>query len=84
MATLLIAPIALVSIGGYAVQITGIEPTNHDCIVGTIQTPGMGLIQGRWNLGGFLRGGTNQTNLDMRSNDMIDLRQLAISLGAQP
>jgi hypothetical protein len=82
-ATLKIEPIHLTSVGGFDVQITGLEPTDHDCLVGQLLPPRHPSLRARWNLGGVMRGGTQDCNLDMRSNEMIELVQLARNLGAR-
>ncbi|MGB8840939.1 MAG: hypothetical protein WCC64_07685 [Aliidongia sp.] len=80
MATLLIAPIHMKSIGGYDVTITGIDPSNSDCLSGSITTPGWGCKDGCWDLSGLLRDGDTSTNLDRRTNEMMQLRELARKL----
>ena len=82
MATLLIKEIHVTSRGGYNVIITGVVPTDHDCIVGTIDTPGQGVISGCWNLSGYLRSGTNSCNLDMNNSLLAELSDLLKQLGA--
>jgi hypothetical protein len=83
MATVIIEPIDTKSAAGWEVKITGIDPSNSDCIIGTINTPGKGPLRGNWNLYGLLRGGNTDCNLDMRTNEMIDLVALARKLGAE-
>lgn len=84
MATLSVHPINVTSNGGYPVLISGVRPGDRDCIVGEIKTPGAGLIQAGWSLGGIMSGGTDQTNLDMRLPELVELSQLAQKLGAKP
>lgn len=83
MATIKIKPIEVQSRGGYPVVITGISPTHHDCISGTIETPGAGTIDGQWDLSGYLRGGTDPCNLDTSLEELADLFQLSRQLGAK-
>ena len=83
MATLLIAPIEEKSVGGYPVIITGIAPTDHDCIVGKITTPGQQTTGARWNLSGIMRDGTDLCNIDLNSDDLLQVANLAKKLGAE-
>ena len=83
MATLLIDQIKTKSYGGYDVVITGIDPLHHDCLIGTINTPGMGLIDGQWDLSGYLRSGTENTNLNMAADELQELIALAEHLSAK-
>lgn len=81
MTELLIAPINVKSKGGYRVRITGLNPTDHDCIVGEI-TPPSGPIQARWNLSGLMRNGSDECNLVMNSEELSDLKLTAEKLWA--
>lgn len=83
MATISLEPIPSNSRAGYPVLIRGVRPATHDCIIGEISTPGMGLVQAEWNLSGIMRGGTDETNLDMHRDELDELVRLAKSLGAQ-
>ena len=83
MATIIIDPIATYSKGSYSVTITGIDPTEHDCIKGTIVTPGAGIQQGEWNLAGTMRGGKDNSNLDPRDEVTSNVIATAISLGSK-
>jgi hypothetical protein len=40
----LIAPVATQTKGGYPAEVTGIDPTDHDYLIGTIDRPGLGKI----------------------------------------
>ena len=86
MATLKIEPIQVVSRDHNRVVITGISPTDHDCIVRQYWTgAGMsadGPHNGLWNLFGIRRGGTPGENLDMSGVDLAELAKLARKLGA--
>lgn len=77
MATILIQPVAAITRGGYEVQIMGIDPVSTDCLVGTVQTPGMGAIVAKWDLGGMCRGADTSCNLDMSDDDLVDLKEAA-------
>jgi len=82
MATILIKPVSVTSKGGWPVTITGISPTDHDCIAGEVTTPGRGKIDGEWNLAGTLRDGTHDGNLDINDPQIHEIEQLARQLGA--
>jgi hypothetical protein len=82
MATVLIAHVATQTTGGYPAQVTGIDPTDHDCLVGTIYTPGAGEVDARWNNVGICRGKTDGCNLDVNTSDMTDVIKTAKKLGA--
>jgi hypothetical protein len=82
MATIPIEPINVKSGGGFDVRITGICPTDHNCLHGELSPPGIPLTRERWNMNGIMSGGTGKCNLDMRSNEMIDLVETAKRLGA--
>jgi hypothetical protein len=83
MAVLTIHPIHVQSRGGYPVLINGLAPTDHDCIVGEIKTPA-GLTQARWNLNGIMRGGSDNCNINMNMEELAELSQLVMQLGAKP
>ena len=83
MATLKIDPITTQSRGGYRVVLTGIDPTAHDCIAGEYWTKVEGPIAGQWDLSGYLRGGTDNLNLDTGDNDFAGVVALAEHLGAK-
>ena len=83
MATLKVVPIKVKSIDGNPVEITGISPTDHDCIAGTITLPGQGPKKAEWNLSGLMRDGSDPCNLDMRSGELAELARLARQLGAK-
>jgi hypothetical protein len=82
MATVLIAPVTTQTSGGYPAEVTGIGPTDYDCLIGTIDTPGLGKIPARWNTVGICRGQTPQCNLDVRTPIVADVVQTAKKLGA--
>jgi hypothetical protein len=82
MATILIQPVVTQSIGSFSVEITGIDPTSHDCLIGNITTPGQGVTEESWDLNGLMRGGSAPLNLDIRSDDLAGVISLAKHLGA--
>lgn len=83
MATITIEPIPTKTTGGYDAKITGIDPTSHDCLKGTIDTPGAGTIKGNWNLGGTCRDSDPKCNLDPRQDEVADAMNTAKELGAR-
>lgn len=82
MAIIQIDPIPMQSKGGYPVTITGIDPTDQDCLAGGIVTKGQGLTAAKWNLSGIMRGGTDNSNLNTQTDEFIDVSGLARKLGA--
>lgn len=82
MLAILITETKVQSTGGYPVTVSGIDPTDTDCICGRIDTPGTGPTDARWNLAGIMRGGTDQCNLQMNSVDLAPVAALARKLGA--
>jgi hypothetical protein len=83
MATIQIEPIQTQSREGYKVTITGIDPTDRDCIVGEITTSAIGTKRQKWNLNGAATNSPDSCNLNMYDNDdLIDLVELAKKLGA--
>jgi hypothetical protein len=83
MATILIEPITTKSIGGFPVTIDGIDPTDHDCLRGSITTPGGGISRGSWDLNGTMRDGHPDCNLNTRDDAVAaDAAATARQLGA--
>ncbi len=82
MTAILIEPVKAQSKGSFDVEITAIDPTVHDCLIGTITTPGKGTRREQWNLGGLMRNGSPTENLDMHSDLLTDVISLAKKLGA--
>lgn len=82
MVSIIIKTIETKTSGGFNATISSIDPTNSDCLEGTVQTPGAGLKEVRWDLCGFCRDNPGDLNLDMRKNEMHDLRETATRLGA--
>lgn len=83
MAIITINPVTTKTTKGFAATVTGIDPTNCDCLIGEIVTPGKGLIEVRWSLGGICRDTHESCNLDMRENENSNLRDTALRLGAK-
>ncbi len=83
MAILKIEPIKVATRGGLDALITGLEPTDHDCIVGEVFSRTDNLTNARWNLSGLHRGGSDASNLDMREAQLQELATLAKRLGAK-
>jgi hypothetical protein len=82
MATVLIAPVATQTKGGYPAEVTGIDPTDHDYLIGTIDRPGLGKIGATWNDVGICCGETPKYNLDMRRPEVANVVKTAKKLGA--
>jgi hypothetical protein len=85
-ATIQIHPIVVFSKGRHRVVISGISPTDHDCIVGELFTRTDGPIPAFWDLAGYRRGGRGgeePSNLDMGLDELQALSKLAIQLGAK-
>lgn len=83
MATVIIEPVHTKTTNGYPATIRGIDPTDMDCLIGEITTPGMGQMSVRWDLGGLCRDHDPSCNLDMKDNENFDLRETAKRLGAK-
>lgn len=81
MAVILIEPIQINTRNGYTVSIYGIEPNAHDCVRGEITLPN-GSQKGSWNSSGFMRGGTDGTNIDPSDPDFKDVIETAQALSA--
>lgn len=82
MTSILIEPVTSQTIGSYPLEITGIDPTSHDCLVGTLTTPGKGTTREAWNLSGIMRGGSSPLNLDIGADELGAVFDLAKHLRA--
>jgi hypothetical protein len=81
MATLKIEPIVVESIGKNRVVITGISPTDDDCLIGEYWSRrDGGPNSAMWDLSGLMRGGTDALNLDMRDVSLTELANLVVQL----
>ncbi|MGB7097516.1 MAG: hypothetical protein WBD95_01945 [Xanthobacteraceae bacterium] len=84
MATLKIEPITVQSQGNRPVVITGIRPTDPDCIVGQYWKNHVdGPYDAVWNLSDLMRDGSDPLNLNMKNDELADLETLLINLGAR-
>jgi hypothetical protein len=83
VATLKIEPLSVESRGKHRVIITGISPTDHDCLVGQYWIGNDGPHSARWDLSGYMRGGSDARNLDMRDDSLAELTNLVIQLGGK-
>lgn len=79
---ILIEPVSLISVGSHPITITAIDPTSPDCLIGTISNTALGTTRHRWNLDGLMRDGSAPLNIDVYSDEMKQLVQLAKKLGA--
>lgn len=84
MTSILIERVNTTSVGSHPVEITGIDPTSHDCLVGTINTPGQGLTREVWNLNGIMRNGSSPLNLDIGADELEGVLDLAKFLKGTP
>ena len=83
MASLKIEPIQSRSIKNNLVHVLSIDPTDHDCLIGECWNGKDGPHPAVWNLSGIKRGGPESCNLDMSSDEMIELAKLTRKLGAK-
>ena len=83
MAVLKIEPVTIQSVGGHQITLTGIDPTNSDCLHGSIQSGTQAPRNGRWDLGGRMRDASDDCNIDMRDDEISELAALARKLGAE-
>ncbi len=83
MATIQIHPIEVYSNGRHRVVITGISPTDYDCIVGELYTKMDGPVHAVWDLSGLMRGGQDAFNLNMGDEELQGIANLALQLGAK-
>ena len=83
MAKILIAPVTASSKGLYKVIIDGVDPTGGDCLKGSITSPNAGKIDGAWDLGGIMRNGSDDCNIDPYDDNVKDVMDLARKLGAE-
>lgn len=83
MAIIVIEPVAATTKRGYNAAITGIDPTDTDCLKGTVSRTALGTIDVRWDLAGICRNQTPDLNLDTSSSgDAGDVALTAKKLGA--
>jgi hypothetical protein len=73
MTTVLIAPVATPTKGGYAAEVTSIDPADHDCLRGTIDIPGAGRIDARWNDNGICRDNDDACNLKITTREVANV-----------
>ncbi|WP_044734669.1 hypothetical protein [Shewanella algae] len=68
MATILIEPVDITTSSGSNGQITGIDVTDGDCLVGTINGHKV-----RWDRNGTCRNQTSGENIDPKDPDVADV-----------
>lgn len=78
MAHLKIEPVRLKTSGGYDVEIYGIDPASSDCLIGEIKTQYGGPAM--WDIHGRCRDHDVVCNLDVRSDEFVELERLARAL----
>ena len=66
MATILIDPLKTKTRGGYDAEITGIDPSSEDCLVGHVGKQ-HGIPERNWNTAGICRDSPETLNLDPRA-----------------
>jgi hypothetical protein len=82
MATLKIQPIEVHSKGRNRVLITGITPLDDNCFAGDVWNGLDGPIPSVWDMNGVRRGGQREYDLDMDLEELKELAELAVQLGA--
>lgn len=82
MASIKIETVQTITSGGISAKITSINPTDSDCLVGSYLTPSLSEKTVRWDLGGRCRDNHDSLNLVMSNDEMKDLSETAILLGA--
>ncbi|MER2926829.1 hypothetical protein [Serratia nevei] len=80
MATLLIAPISTLTVGGYKAEIRGVNNDSTDCLHGVLWGSDGTEYTVNWDLYGRARDNSDKCNLDMRQDEHFALRSLAIPL----
>ena len=81
MATILIEPVSTTSKGGFPVTVTGIAPTDHDCIIGEINTPSAGKRRQVWDKNGRARDNDESCNINMSDDELREIAALSDQLG---
>ncbi|MBE9502945.1 MAG: hypothetical protein IME96_02080 [Proteobacteria bacterium] len=74
MAEILIKPIKTKTHNGTDAEITGIDLTSTDCIVGTASV-NHGSPDKSWNIHGICRDNPDDLNLNLNSNEIADLME---------
>ena len=78
MTYLRIEPVELVTTGGYAAEIYGIDPASSDCLIGKINTEYGGTAM--WDLNGTCRDNSAECNLNTSSDEFVELDRIARAL----
>ena len=76
MATILIDPIKTKSNNGSDVEIYGIDPADHDCILGRINGK-----KYRWNKSGICRDATGDLNIKPKDDDVREVIETIEKIG---
>lgn len=67
MAAILIQPFDITTVGKLSATITGIDPTDHDCLLGTVDGK-----PARWNSDGTARDWPSAANIDVTDSEVMD------------
>lgn len=81
MAVIPITPVATTTRGGYAAEITGIDPTDTDCLHGTVQV-NHGSKNRKWDDAGICRNSPEELNLSPSAPEVSDVIETAKKLSA--
>jgi hypothetical protein len=73
MVAILIQTVHVKTKGGHKAEVTAIDPTNYDCIVGTVHCRALGATPVRWNDVGMCRDRDESCNIDMEGDDLLDV-----------
>lgn len=79
MAVVLITPVSTTTRGEYDAKITGIDPTDTDCLHGTVDVK-HGSKNRKWNDVGICRDSPEELNLDPNTQEVGDVIETAKKL----
>ena len=74
MAIIKIEPVQTTTTGGYAAEITGIDPSDKDCILGTVAVP-HGKPERSWDDSGICRDNPDGLNLKVTASEVSNVIQ---------
>jgi hypothetical protein len=85
MATIKIDPIYITTVGGFHAMINGVDPTDGDFLIGTVETPDQLNIKVRWDSSGFCRDSDPKCNISPNNDEIKDVIETAnILMGKVP